>query len=66
MVLDVVLIRVDRKTGERKNLGVIGTKEVSDDEYSEACVNLMTGMSSYDCVKAIQEYYAAGGQAHEA
>lgn len=57
MTLDVVLIKVDRKTGVSKNMGVIGTKEILNDEYREGCVNYLTGLSTMDCVKAIREYY---------
>ena len=60
MTLDVVLIRVDRKTGASKNMGVIGKKEILNEEYREGCVNYLTGLSTQDCVKKIREYYKEG------
>lgn len=62
MTLDIVSIKIDRKTGERKSMEVIGTKTILQSEYEEACVNYLTGMSSYDCVKAIRNYYKSENQ----
>ncbi len=45
----------DRRTGEEIGREVIGTYEVTDDEYSDSLVRVMTGMSPERAAKRIKE-----------
>jgi len=55
MVLDVLQITIDRKTGKEIEKKVVGQKVISDALFTEAFVKLYTGMSLTEFCEALRQ-----------